>query len=151
MLIVKDFNLRKITDKDYDFIYHVKKEGYIKYVEYYYGEWNDKDQREYFFKFINQVKDNAYIIEVDGVDVGFYNGDDIDSDTYEIGNICILEKYQGRGIGTKILTTVLDENKNKNITIQYFKINPVGKLYKRLGFVLDGESKFHFHMIKYKI
>ena len=147
---MKDFNLRKITCKDYDFIYNVKKKCYKKYVEYYYGEWNEKDQREYFNKFINQVKDNAYVIEVDGVDIGFYNGESIDNDTYEIGNICILEKYQGRGIGTKILNYILDKHKDKNITIQYFKINPVGTLYKRLGFVLDGESEFHFHMIKRK-
>ena len=148
--MMKDFNLRKITCEDYDFIYNVKKKCYKKYVEYYYGKWNDKDQREYFGKFIDQVKDNAYIIEVDGVDIGFYNGEDIDNDTYEIGNICILEKYQGRGIGTKILTYILEKYKNQNITIQYFKINPVGNLYKRLGFVLDGESEFHFQMIKRK-
>ena len=35
--------------------------------------------------------------------------------------------------------------------LRYFKQNPVGKLYKRLGFVLVGESKYHYQMEKTKI
>ena len=34
--------------------------------------------------------------------IGFYNGEIIDNGNYEIGNICIIPKYQGKGIGTKI-------------------------------------------------
>ncbi len=147
---MKEYKLRKITDKDYKFIYDVKKDAYKKYVEHYYGAWVEEDQEEYFTKFINLVKDDAYIIEFDGKDIGFYNGEIIDKDTYEIGNICIIEKYQGRGIGTKILTDILDKYKDKNITIQCFKINPVLNLYKRLGFVQNNETDFHFQLIRQK-
>ena len=35
--------------------------------------------------------------------------------------------------------------------MQYFKQNSVGNLYKRLGFVLVGESKYHYQMEKAKI
>ena len=37
-----------------------------------------------------------------------------------------------------------------NIELQVFKQNPVGKLYKRLGFVPNGETEFHYKMIKRK-
>ena len=58
--------------------------------------------------------------------------------------------YQGKGIGTKILKDVIEEHKEFNIEIQYFKQNPVGKLYERLGFVPNGETEFHYRMIKPK-
>ena len=34
--------------------------------------------------------------------------------------------------------------------IQYFKQNPVGKLYEKLGFVSNGETEFHYQMIRPK-
>jgi hypothetical protein len=54
------------------------------------------------------------------------------------------------GIGSNILKAKLEENKDKNIEIQYFKQNPVGKLYERLGFTPNGETEFHYRMIKTK-
>ena len=41
----------------------------------------------------------------------------------------------------------IDKSK-QNIKIQFFKQNPVGKLYERLGFKPNGETKTHFQMIK---
>lgn len=43
----------------------------------------------------------------------------------------------------------LDENIGRDIEIQYFKQNPVGALYARLGFVFNGETRYHYQMIKY--
>ena len=50
----------------------------------------------------------------------------------------------------KTLKEKLKENKDKNIEIQYFKQNPVGRLYKKLGFTLSGETEFHYQMKKTK-
>ena len=62
--------------------------------------------------------------------------------------MCIIPEYQGKGIGTQILKDILDKHKEQEIKIQYFKQNPVGNLYKRLGFIPNGKSKFHYQMIK---
>jgi len=35
-----------------------------------------------------------------------------------------------------------------NIKIQYFKQNPVRKLYERLGFIPNWENNYHYQMIK---
>ena len=43
----------------------------------------------------------------------------------------------------------LEENKGRDIEIQYFKQNPVGTLYERLGFVPNGDTRYHYQMIKY--
>ena len=99
---------------------------------------------------ITTVKDNAYIIVDGNKKIGFYNGEILDNGNYEIGNICIIPAYQCKGIGTKILKEKLEENKDRDIEIQYFKQNPVRSLYERLGFVKSGETQFHFQMIRHK-
>ncbi len=139
--------LRDITENDYDYIYQVKKGAYKKYVEMYFGSWDEEQQKEYFKKFIEIYKEGAFIITFDGKDIGFYNGCATD-DKYEIGNICLIPEYQNRGIGTDILKDILSENLGKEITIQYFKHNPVGRLYERLGFKYSGETVYHYQMIK---
>ena len=141
------YELRSITENDYDFIYQVKKDAYKKYVEIYYGSWEEKQQRAYFEKFMETYKNGASIITLGGIDIGFYNGCMTDN-KYEIGNICIIPEYQNRGIGTDILKDILFDNQGKEITIQYFKQNPAVRLYERLGFKHVGETQFHYQMIK---
>ena len=147
---MKNYEFRKITKEDYEYIYQLKKNAYKVYVEANWGAWIEDDQRKYFKNFIEAYKDNTYIIVKDGEDVGFYNGEMLGNGNYEVGNICIDEKHQGQGLGTKILTDILEKYKDYDIEIQYFKQNRVGALYARLGFVPNGETKFHYQMIKNK-
>ena len=138
------------ADEDYEFVYEVKKNAYKKYVEECWGAWIEEDQRTYFEKFISAVRNKAFII-INGTEkIGFYNGEVTESGNYEIGNICIIPECQGKGIGTKILKEQLEENKDRDIEIQYFKQNPVGSLYERLGFVPGGETQFHYQMMRHK-
>ena len=141
-------NLIPYTDEDYEFVYEVKKNAYKKYVEECWEVWVEEDQRKYFEKFINTVKNNAFIIMDGDKKIGFYNGEVLDNGNYEVGNICIIPEYQGKGIGTKVLKDKIEENRDRDIEIQYFKQNPVGKLYERLGFVPSGETEYHYQMIK---
>ena len=147
------YNLRPYINNKYynyyDFVYNLKKNAYMKYVEEIRG-WNEDAQKEYFKKFIDTYKENIYIIQINGKDIGFYNDEYLENGDYEVGNICIIPEYQGKGIGTKILKDILELHKDKNIHIQYFKQNPVGNLYKRLGFEENGETKTHYQMIKRK-
>ena len=146
----KEIILVPYKDSDYEFVYGVKKNAYKKYVEECWGAWIEEDQRNYFEKFMAAVKNNAYIIMDGDNRIGFYNGEILENGNYEIGNICIIPEYQGKGIGTKLLKEKLEENKDRDIEIQYFKQNPVGSLYARLGFVPNGETQFHYQMMKPK-
>lgn len=127
-----------------------KKDAYKKYVEECWGSWNEEDQRKYFESFINSVYNDAWIIQLNGKDIGFYNGATLEDGSYEIGNICIISEYQGKGIGTQVLKDIMELHKEQDLHIQYFKQNPVGSLYKRLGFEPHGETEFHYQMIKSK-
>ena len=80
---------------------------------------------------------------------GFYNGKEIENNTFEIGNICIKPEHQNKGIGTAILKEIIFENKGKNIKLQVFKINKRAiKLYEKIGFERTNENKTHYIMMK---
>lgn len=147
MEILDGVTARKYTDIDAPFVYEAKKNAYKKYVEKCYGEWVEENQRKYFDDFINRVKEHAYIIQFDNKDIGFYNGERLENGSYEIGNICIIPEYQGKGIGTGILKGILKKYADCKIKCQYFKQNPVGALYERCGFEKCGETDFHYQMI----
>ena len=88
-------------------------------MEYSLRSYNDSD-----YDFIYQTKKNAYKDYVIA-NYGEWNED-------------IQRQY---------FSDFIDKSK-QNIKIQYFKQNPVGKLYERLGFKPNGETKTHFQLIK---
>ena len=135
------------TDDDYEFVYETKKHAYKKYVEANWGEWNEDKQREMFADFIKTYGDKIQMIMLGYNKIGFYHGEDIGVNEYEIGNICIIPEYQGKGLGTKILKEVISANSGKDIYLRYFKQNPVVSLYKRLGFEMLEELPYHYKMV----
>ena len=150
----KQYNMRPYIDNSYynykEFIYQTKKKAYKKYVEKYWGVWDENIQRDFFEEFIKNAEDDAWIIQLNRVDIGFYNGRKLEDGSYEICNICIIPEYQNRGIGNQVLKDIIELHKEQDIHIQYFKDNPVGRLYEKLGFVNSGENEFHYMMVKYK-
>ena len=147
---MENYILRKYENTDYEFVYEVKKNAYKKYVEQCWEKWDDIDQKNRFKASMEKTFDRTYIIMFNNERIGFYQGQLVNERTYYIENICIIPEYQGKGIGTEILKSVLNEYSDKNIEIQYFKQNPVGKLYKKLGFEPNGGTEFHYQMIKRK-
>lgn len=144
------FELVPYKDDDYEFIFNAKKICYKKYVEENFGEWDDEAQYRMLDKFLEESKNDAKIIIVNGKRAGFTNGKVIDENNYEQGNICILPEYQNKGIGTSILKNAIHKNKNRNILLRVFKQNRAQELYKRLGFEIIDETKAHYKMIHKK-
>lgn len=142
---MKNLTLQKYTVDDAEFIYQTKKEAYKIYVEQNWGEWNEEKQRDFFEEFIKAYAKDILLICLNNEKIGFYHGR-VEKNCFELGNICIVPKHQGKGIGTKILKDIINENKNFDICLQYFKQNPVAKLYQRLGFEKTDETKFHIKM-----
>lgn len=146
------YNMRPYIDNKYysykEFIYQTKKNAYKKYVEECLGSWNEDEQREYFENFIKNAKNNAWIIQLNGIDIGFYNGKDLEDGSYEICNVCIVPEYQHKGIGTQVLKDIIELHKGQDLHIKYFKQNPVVSLFKKLGFVTNGKNEFYYTMFK---
>lgn len=130
------------------FIYDLKKEVYMKYVDSIYGEWNEENQKKLFERFMKENLKNIELIYLKDKLVGFYNGKDKDNNIFEIGNICVKPEYQNKGIGTAVLKEILFENKDKDIFLQCFKENSESKLYERMGFKKEIETQTHYIMKK---
>ncbi len=147
---MENYILKKYENTDYEFVYEIKKNAYKKYIEQCYGKWDDIDQKNRFKESMEKTFDRTYIIIFNNEMIGFYQGQVVNERTYYVENICIIPEYQGKGIGTEILKSVINEYSDKNIEIQYFKQNPIGRLYEKLGFEHNGETEFHYQMIKRK-
>ena len=62
------------------------------------------------------------------------------------------EKYRNKGIGTVALRKIIDmaKEQNKDMSLEVIGENIARDLYERLGFVLNGETEFHYQMMKPK-
>ena len=144
---VMDYKLRPYEMFDYEFVYSLKKVVYKKYVEMNWGEWNEIDQRKMFEDFIKSYSKEIFIIIVNNQNVGFFHGGNLENGHYEQRNICILPEFQGNGIGSSILKSIINKHGDQDIYLRCFKQNPVVDLYKRLGFEVYDETDYHFKMV----
>jgi GNAT superfamily N-acetyltransferase len=64
------------------------------------------------------------------------------SGEHRIVDIALLPEHRGAGLGTALLSDLLDEaaRVDKAVTIHVEKFNPALNLYRRLGFVAAGEE-----------
>ena len=145
-----EYTLRKYKASDYDFVYDVKKLCYQKYVEEYFGGWDDNVQRKMFDDLMKQDAKHTYIINVENRPVGFFSDGEDTPEGYHPNNLCLLPECRGKGIGSDILNNVFAKHKNQNIYLKVFKSNPAQNLYKRLGFEVYDETKSHYLMVRTK-
>ncbi len=92
-------------------------------------QWDNTKFREHFDPKIIKV------IQADGVDIGMLKVEERDDCIY-LGDIQIDRAYQNRGIGTRLIETVIRSASitNKPVRLRVLKGNPAKNLYLRLGF-----------------
>lgn len=66
------------------------------------------------------------------------------------GEFYLLPEYQGQGIGSKLLQSVLDraDTQSLPVRLEYLKWNPVGSLYLRHGFTVVSQNDIHFFLVR---
>ena len=124
---------RTATEADFEFIFTLHKQTLGPYVDLVWG-WDDEVQRAYLERTLNV--DATEIIVVDGVDVGRLNVEHRDGELY-LGLIEITPAYQGRGVGGRIVQTLLDTAfaEAKPVCLNVLRVNSRAyQLYRRLGF-----------------
>jgi len=69
-------------------------------------------------------------------------------DHARFGEFYLFYRYQGRGLGSRILEHALAQADAANLPVrlEYLKWNPVGTLYKRYGFFVTHETDSHFFL-----
>lgn len=117
------------------------------YIETY-GEWDDKVECNYFE---DSFKDNEYqIISYEGHDIGCLAIKSNPSEIF-INEIQILPKYQNKGIGSMVLTSIIKESEKLKLPIilEVLKSNiKAQKLYHRMNFIKLRESESHITFIR---
>jgi ribosomal protein S18 acetylase RimI-like enzyme len=114
------------------------------------------DTFRYFNKRTIDVINNhiiTLILIVDNLPVG-YAHIDYDDNKYWFG-ICIINKYQGKGYGKKLMEYIFNDEKIKNIDKIYLtvdKINTIAiKLYTNFNFNIIDEKDTYFKMCYSKL
>lgn len=141
-----DIAFRPATADDFAFFFQLHKDTLGPYVEQVWG-WDDEDQRAYLQRTIDY--DDTQVIVVDGTDAGRLKVERRPQEIY-LGLIEIAPPHQGRGVGTQIVRSVLDDAfaDGKRVCLNVLRVNTSAyRLYRRLGFAQTAATEIRFQMV----
>jgi ribosomal protein S18 acetylase RimI-like enzyme len=139
------WSLRPATTGDRNFLFELNRAALGSYVDLTWG-WDEEDQNAYFDAHFDPSRRN--VIQVEGVDVGMLAVEETPEHIYLAG-IALLPDWQGQGIGSSILSTLLvrGAESGRPVTLQVLRSNPRAiKLYESFGFNRSGHSDTHVFM-----
>ncbi len=142
-----ELNRRPAEEKDTEFARQVHHRAYHDVVVRQFGSFEEKAQDKFFESAWKGSKHE--IIYANGKPCGYFSMDESENEI-TLHELVLLPEFQGEGIGSKILSEVIEVAKVKNIPIrlEVLKENKAGELYRRLGFKQNGETETHFQMEK---
>ena len=139
-----DIRLRAYQPRDFGFARALYFETMRWAIEPIFG-WDQGRQEAGFAEWF--IPDEVSIITADGIDVGWMQRRR-DGDAIFLGSIYIVPAMQRRGIGTRVIQSVLDlaGRRRQVVTLAVMKINPAVALYERLGFRVTHEDEHKLYM-----
>jgi ribosomal protein S18 acetylase RimI-like enzyme len=134
------WTLRPALPSDRDFLYELSEATMREYVEAVWG-WDDRVQSA---MFDDRFRPEAWlVVQVGGRDVGVLVVEERDQELY-VARIEISPEWQGRGIGSAVIRSLMDEAaaSGKELRLDVLHANGrARRLYERLGFDALAESK----------
>jgi ribosomal protein S18 acetylase RimI-like enzyme len=124
--------LRAASDADSEFCYQLHKAAMGAYVTAIWG-WDEQTQRDFHARAFNPG--HWQIITEGGVDIGMLDVEYRPNEIY-ISRIEICPDHQGQGIGTRLISALIDEasQKGQALTLDVLTVNERAQaLYRRLG------------------
>jgi GNAT superfamily N-acetyltransferase len=129
---------------NFEFALAAKREALGPHIMKRWG-WDDELQRrthserweaKHFFRIVR-----------DGVSLGTIAIDEA-PDHLRVGEFYLLSPFQGKGIGSEVLSRILGEagSTRRPVRLECLKWNPALSFYKRHGFVVTHESETHCFM-----
>lgn len=138
-------DLRPATADDRKFLWELHRTSIRPYVEATWG-WDEAWQVAHFRERFDPAQ--FEIVEMEGTAVGCLRVERR-PDALFLSVIEIAPAYQGRGIGTSLIRSLMAEaaGRGQPVELQVLRANPAARrLYERLGFVLTSESETHYRM-----
>ena len=143
--------LRPATAADREIVHQLLLDTSKGYVEQTWG-WSDEIEQLVDADFENWFNppSSGQIVQAEGRDVGYLKVADHE-DGVLLDMVLLDPTYQGRGIGTALITDVVTEAhaRGETVVLQVLKVNPSKRLYERLGFVVSAELDHHYLMRAY--
>lgn len=117
--------------------------AYHEVVVRQFGTW-DEDAQDAFFARSWDGRPGLVIILRDGEICGYARTEDKD-DCTEIGEICIMPRFQGQGIGSQVLGEAITAAAARRVPLRLsvLRENRAAALYARNGFRQAGETSTH--------
>jgi len=138
---------RPALDADTYFARSAHHQAYRDVVVRQFGVWDQKAQDEFFNGDWNPAA--FEIILCDGVPCGYMSVEDRGDDVY-VHELVILPRFQGRGLGSRILLEVIEraETRRVPVRLETLQANRAVDLYRRLGFHEVERSDTHIQMAR---
>jgi len=124
--------LRPATPADSEFCFQLHKAAMGDYITAIWG-WDEQRQRGFQDRSFNP--DRWQVITADGADIGMIDVERRPTEIY-LSRIEILPRYQGRGIGTRLIGALIDEagRRGQDLVLEVLTVNHRAQaLYQRLG------------------
>lgn len=141
-----DCVLRPATDADKAWLDSLRRAAYRDLFNTTWGGWDEARHQRHFSEFWEAG--GISIVSVDGEPVGVLQLFD-SKDVVEIRELQVLPQRQNRGIGTHILSDVIERaTKEEKPASLHLGLKNQGalRLYERLGFEETGRSDTHIYM-----
>ena len=134
--------LRQATESDMSFAFEVKRQALGPYIRSKW-DWNEEFQLD-LHKQRWSERPRLIILHED-TPIGTVSIEE-GPDSIRFGEFYLLPEYQGRGLGSEVLASVLKraDELRRPVKLEYLKWNPVASLYQRHGFEITSESDVHF-------
>jgi ribosomal protein S18 acetylase RimI-like enzyme len=140
------WSLRPAHADDRDFLLDLHEATMRAYVDRVWG-WDDKEQVSYFE---NRFRPERWqIIQAGGEDVGVLIVEEDGEEIY-LAEIQILPDWQGRGIGSSIVRSLMERAAASGtpLTLRVLHVNERARfLYERLGFRPFKETETHAYLL----
>jgi ribosomal protein S18 acetylase RimI-like enzyme len=144
-VIASEMTFRTSREDDREWMFDLIIKTMSKYIAQTFGQWDEVFHKSQFDK---KFQPSAWqVIVFQSEDIGILQTEDR-PDTLWISNIQIDPRFQSKGIGSKVIRSLVDKAQRggKSVTLRVFKVNPARALYERLGFRISGENETHWYM-----
>jgi ribosomal protein S18 acetylase RimI-like enzyme len=139
------YRLRPALREELEALYAIHFEAMGSYVIATWRRWDHAEQRT---MFAERWPDSRQAIEVGGELAGLLDVEEDESKIF-IANLEVHPKFQRRGVGSSIITSIQQRAAERGIPVdlQVLRVNPARGLYERLGSVISGETETHYQMV----
>ncbi len=131
-----EYKLIRANENESETIFEIKKGSIKPYVQQMFG-WNDDWQRQFVIE--NYKPQSIEFIVVEDKAVGILEINENENEIF-LKNILIINAYQCKGIGSRILSGLMTRSKatNKPVKLEVLAVNKrAEKFYSRHGFKVE--------------